>query len=85
MLLCASSLVIAAYATVRFIPQDSRALPAAFLRSRPFFVAFKTFTGSSLLAFADSILYAVGRETDGEDRTLPLFTGYIDQRSVIFQ
>jgi hypothetical protein len=28
---------------VRLIPQDSRALPAAFLRSRPIFMTFKTF------------------------------------------
>jgi hypothetical protein len=34
MLRCASSFVIAAYTEVRLIPQDSRALPAAFLRSR---------------------------------------------------
>ena len=43
MLRCASSFVIAAYGKVRLIPQDSRALPAAFLRSRPIFTAFKTF------------------------------------------
>jgi hypothetical protein len=43
MLRCASPFVIAAYATVRLIPQDSRALPAAFLRSRLFFKAFKAF------------------------------------------
>ena len=43
MLRCASSFVIAAYAKVRLIPQDSRALPAAFLRSRPIFSTFKTF------------------------------------------
>jgi hypothetical protein len=30
MLRCASPFVIAAYATVRLIPQDLRALPAAF-------------------------------------------------------
>jgi hypothetical protein len=41
----ASSLVIAAYTKVRLIPQDSRALPAAFLRSRPIFTTFKTFYG----------------------------------------
>src|SRR4030043_1654135 len=34
MLRCASSLVIAAYEKVHLIPQDSRALPAAFLRNR---------------------------------------------------
>jgi hypothetical protein len=38
MLRCASSFVIAAYAKVRLVPQDSRALPAAFLRSRSIFV-----------------------------------------------
>jgi hypothetical protein len=43
MLRCASSLVIAAYAEVRLIPQNSRALPAAFLRGRPIFTTFKTF------------------------------------------
>jgi len=43
MLRCASSFVIAAYAKVRLIPQDSRALPADFLRSRPQFKAFETF------------------------------------------
>jgi hypothetical protein len=43
MLRCTSSVVIPAYAKVRLIPQDSRALPAAFLRSRPIFMAFKTF------------------------------------------
>jgi hypothetical protein len=43
MLRCASSLVIAAYDKVRLIPQDSRALPATFLRSRPIFATFKTF------------------------------------------
>src|SRR4030042_1430467 len=35
MLRCASPFVIAAYVSVRLIPQGSRALPAAFLRSRP--------------------------------------------------
>jgi hypothetical protein len=34
MLRCASSFVIAAYTKIRLIPQDSRVLPAAFLRSR---------------------------------------------------
>jgi len=43
MLRCASSFVIAAYGKVRLIPQDSRALPAAFLRSHPIFETFKTF------------------------------------------
>jgi hypothetical protein len=43
MLRCASSFVIAAYAKVRLISQDSRALPADILRSRPIFTAFKTF------------------------------------------
>jgi len=46
MLRYASSFVIAAYEKVRLIPQDSRALPAAFLRSRPIFTTFKTFTRS---------------------------------------
>jgi len=45
MLRCASSLVIAAYTRVRLTPQDSRALPAAFLRSRPVSTTFKTFYG----------------------------------------
>jgi hypothetical protein len=43
MLRCTSSLVIAAYGKVRLIPQDSRALPAVFLRSRPIFATCKTF------------------------------------------
>jgi hypothetical protein len=43
MLRCASSFVIAAYDEVRLILQDSRALPAAFLRSRPISTTFKTF------------------------------------------
>ena len=46
MLRYASSLVIAAYAEVRLIPQDSRALPAAFLRSRPIFKTFYGVTNS---------------------------------------
>jgi len=45
MLRYALSFVIAAYDKVRLIPQDSRALPAAFLRSRPIFATFKTFYG----------------------------------------
>jgi hypothetical protein len=43
MLRCASPFVVAAYAKVRLTPQGSRALPAAFLRSRPIFKTFKTF------------------------------------------
>src|SRR4030042_1744882 len=43
MLRCASSLVVAAYAKVRLTPRVSRALPAAFLRSRPQFKAFNGF------------------------------------------
>jgi hypothetical protein len=43
MLRCASSLVVAAYGKVRLTPRVSRALPAAFLRSRPKFKAFATF------------------------------------------
>jgi len=43
MLRCASSFVITAYAKVRLIPQDSRALPAGFFRSRPIFATFKNF------------------------------------------
>jgi hypothetical protein len=39
MLRCASSFVIAAYTTVRLIPQDSRALPADILQNRPNFDA----------------------------------------------
>jgi hypothetical protein len=53
MLRCASSFVIAAYAKIRLIPQDSRALPANFLRSRPIFETFKT------------LYEAVGREAFG--------------------
>jgi transcriptional repressor NrdR len=47
MLRCASSFVTAAYAKVRLIPQDSRALPAAFLRCRPVIANFITFYESS--------------------------------------
>jgi hypothetical protein len=49
MLRCASSFVIPLYAKVRrimgtdFKSVPARALPAAFLRSRPIFAAFKTF------------------------------------------
>jgi hypothetical protein len=43
MLRSASPFVVAAYVTVRLIPQGSRALPADFLRSRPTFKAFATF------------------------------------------
>jgi hypothetical protein len=39
----ASSFVTAAYAKVRLIPQDSRALPAAFLRSRSVMMTFMSF------------------------------------------
>ena len=37
MLRCAASHVVAAYPKVRLTPQDLRALPADFLRSRPHF------------------------------------------------
>jgi hypothetical protein len=58
MLRCASSLVIAAYAKVRLIPQDSHALPAAILRSRPFFTTFKTFSWSSIIVDTNyAVLY----------------------------
>jgi hypothetical protein len=43
MLRYASSLVVAAYSEVRLTPQNSRALPAGFLRSRPKSKAFVTF------------------------------------------
>jgi hypothetical protein len=43
MLRCVSSFVIAAYVKVRLTPQDSRALPAAFLQSRPIFTTIKLF------------------------------------------
>ncbi|MBA4397473.1 MAG: hypothetical protein C0394_08840 [Syntrophus sp. (in: bacteria)] len=43
MLRCATSIVIAAYVHVRLIPQDLRALPAAFLQSRPETGVFMTF------------------------------------------
>src|SRR4030043_951574 len=52
MLRCASPFVIAAYVTVRLIPQDSRALPADFLRSRPKFKTFATFY-ESIFLFGD--------------------------------
>jgi hypothetical protein len=47
MLRFASSFVIAAYTTVRLIPQESRALPAGILRSLPVLKA--------LLIFCESI------------------------------
>jgi hypothetical protein len=43
MLRYASPFVIAAYPKVRLTPQDSRALPAAFLRSRPIFITLRIF------------------------------------------
>jgi hypothetical protein len=43
MLCCASTLVVAAYGKVRLTPRISRALPAAFLRSRPKFKVFAIF------------------------------------------
>jgi len=43
MLRCASSLVVATYGKVRLTPRILRALPAAFLRSRPKFKAFATY------------------------------------------
>jgi hypothetical protein len=43
MLRCSSSFVIAAYATVRLILQDLRALPAAILGSRPICPTFENF------------------------------------------
>src|SRR4030042_975363 len=49
MLRCASPFVTAAYVKVRLIPQDSRALPAAFLRSRPISATFKTFYGAAII------------------------------------
>ena len=62
MLRCASSLVIAAYAKVRLIPQDLRALPAAFLRSRHIFSTF--FTRSSFLDVSDLIPPGILNEKD---------------------
>jgi hypothetical protein len=55
MLRCASSLVIAAYTKVRLIPHDSRALPAAFLQSRPIFIAFKTFYETVIIPLTHKI------------------------------
>jgi hypothetical protein len=48
MLRYASSFVIAAYATVRLIPQDLRALLAAFLRSHPICSTFYEFVMTAL-------------------------------------
>jgi hypothetical protein len=49
-----------AYTKVPLIPQDSRALPAVFLRSRPIFTTFKTFYGvvtHELLDIAGHLCY----------------------------
>jgi hypothetical protein len=43
MLRCAASFVTAAYAKVRLIPQDLRALPAALLTKPSILVRFSTF------------------------------------------
>jgi len=43
MLRCAASFVIAAYAKVRLIPQDLRALPAELFTKPSEFVNFSTF------------------------------------------
>jgi hypothetical protein len=64
MLRCASSFVIAAYAGVSLIPQDSRALPAAFLRSLPIIMTFKVFYGVVIFAFDEDVdPYYEKRET----------------------
>jgi hypothetical protein len=49
MLRDATSFVFTAYDKVRLIPQDLRALPAAFLRSRPKFKVFATYFESVIL------------------------------------
>src|SRR4030042_1468288 len=49
MLRCASPFAIEAYVYVRLTPQGSRALPAAFLRSRPTFKAYATFYDSVIM------------------------------------
>src|SRR4030065_2853715 len=52
MLRCASSFVIAAYAKVRLIPQDSCALPADFFyEAVPFSGLLRLFTRSSFLVY----------------------------------
>jgi hypothetical protein len=45
MLRCAASFVIAAYAEVRLIPQDLRALPAELFTKPSHFQGFATFYG----------------------------------------
>jgi hypothetical protein len=62
MLRCASSFVIAAYTEVRLIPQDSRALPADFLRSRPISRLLELFTRLSL--FAEKLGFAIFARSD---------------------
>jgi hypothetical protein len=56
MLRYALSLIIAAYAKVRLIPQDSRALPAAFLRSRPIFKTLRLFSQYFLYRAVNNIV-----------------------------
>jgi hypothetical protein len=57
MLRCASPFVVAAYAKVRLTPQGSRALPAAYLRSRPqckaFAISYKVVTHDPEKAIPD--------------------------------
>jgi hypothetical protein len=55
MLRCASSLLAVAYAKVRLTPRYSRALPAAFLRSRPIFRVFDFFSRSSFIEKGGSL------------------------------
>src|SRR4030042_1538451 len=69
--------LIAAYAIVRLIPQDSRALPAAFLRSRPIFATFMTFyevvnsqTGRAVI---EKIEVSIRRMPGAEDLPLPRY------------
>src|SRR4030042_3970243 len=74
MLRCASPFVIAAYKTVRLIPQGSHALPAAFLRSRPKFKAFVTFYDGFLIDILVKAPPAVLRGRNGNHAFLPLST-----------
>jgi len=55
-------LVITAYTEVRLIPQDSHALPAAFLRSRPVSRLLELFTRLSL--FAGKLGFAIFTRSD---------------------
>src|SRR3989339_21418 len=65
MLCCASSFVTAAYEKVRLTPLDSRALPAAFLRSRPILRLLRLFSRSSDRHRRSSSISAASRTKPG--------------------